>query len=232
MGQNRYCGQAARIHPDTYSVGSWWIFCEFRAQDRAARQKTVEIAITVLQSKDPGIPELRAWARGVFNETLAAANASLPPAAQKELDKVPLPSTVDAAGVDFVARFEGVHLKAYLDTDGTWTIGYGHTGPDVFAGEEITLDMAKQLLAADLKAANDAVDSAITVPISQNQRDALLSFIRNVGAGIFKKSSIPTLINSGQFDKVPEQLRKWVGSPPRLGLQERREREIDLWNQQ
>jgi hypothetical protein len=54
-------------------------------QDRAAKQKTDEIAITILQSKDPGIPALKAWALGVFNEMARAASHELPAEAQPEL---------------------------------------------------------------------------------------------------------------------------------------------------
>src|SRR6266852_2461493 len=67
-------------------------------QDRAAKQKTSEIAVTILQSRDPATPELRTWALGVFNNRLAEANQKLPAAAQKELDKNPLPSTDPTLG--------------------------------------------------------------------------------------------------------------------------------------
>jgi hypothetical protein len=68
-------------------------FVNLAIQERAAREKIAEIAITVLQSKDTTVPELKVWARGVFNQTLAAANQPLSPAGEKELDSTPLPST-------------------------------------------------------------------------------------------------------------------------------------------
>lgn len=45
--------------------------------------------------------------------------------------------------------FEGVRLTAYQDSGGVWTIGYGHTGNDVVAGQTITIEKASELLAKD-----------------------------------------------------------------------------------
>jgi hypothetical protein len=66
-------------------------------QERASKQKTEEIVITVLQSKDTTTPALRDWATGVFNEMLVSANQPLSPAATKELEKGPLPSVARVA---------------------------------------------------------------------------------------------------------------------------------------
>jgi Trypsin len=62
-------------------------------QNRSAQQKTAEIAVTILQSKDAGTPALRAWAQTVFNDMLAQANQKLPPGAEQELRTNPLPSS-------------------------------------------------------------------------------------------------------------------------------------------
>lgn len=46
--------------------------------------------------------------------------------------------------------FEGCKLKAYQDTVGVWTIGYGHTGSEVCEGLEWTQDQAETQLDADI----------------------------------------------------------------------------------
>jgi hypothetical protein len=66
-------------------------FVNLTLQDRAAKEKTAEIAITVLQSNSTALPELRNWALGVFEDTVLAANQKLPDAARKELKTLPLP---------------------------------------------------------------------------------------------------------------------------------------------
>jgi lysozyme len=45
--------------------------------------------------------------------------------------------------------FEGVRLTAYQDSGGVWTVGFGHTGPDVVQGYTISMDTASALLQAD-----------------------------------------------------------------------------------
>jgi len=53
-------------------------------------------------------------------------------------------------GRQFIKSHEGLRLQAYADSGGTLTIGYGHTGPDVFAGQSITQAQAESLFNADI----------------------------------------------------------------------------------
>lgn len=207
-------------------------------QDRAAKEKTAEIAVTVLQSSDTSIPELKIWARKVFNETLAAADQPLPVAAQHELESTPLPSgsPPPKAAVDLVAQSEGVSLKPYMDSVGTWTIGFGHTQGVTADTPPITMEQAKALLVSDLSTATSAINSAVKVPLSLNQKSALIDLVRNIGAGPFRSSSLLGSINARQFDKVPEGFMKWTtanvdGHRVQIaGLVARRKEEIGLWN--
>jgi lysozyme len=82
------------------------------------------------------------------------------------------------AGIDLLARFEGCRLTAYRDaaTPPIATIGYGHTGAGVCMGQTITRLRAEQLLAADLLTFEIIVDNAVTVPLTQGQFDACVSF--------------------------------------------------------
>ena len=64
-------------------------------------------------------------------------------------------------------KFEGLRLTAYQDMVGVWTIGYGHTGPDVKAGLTITQQQAEQLLINDLACFNNGVNALVTVKINQ-----------------------------------------------------------------
>ena len=61
------------------------------------------------------------------------------------------------------------------------TVGYGHTGPDVYAGMEISCAEAEELLKTDLIKFERVVDNHVTVPIKQCQFDALVSFTYNCG---------------------------------------------------
>jgi len=90
------------------------------------------------------------------------------------------------------------------------------------------LDLLKQ----DMTPAAQVVTNKVTVPLNQNQFDALTSFTFNVGGAAFSGSTLLKLLNQGQYDEVPPQLRRWnkAGGKVVQGLINRRENEIKLWN--
>ena len=96
---------------------------------------------------------------------------------------------IGAAGLALIKRFEGCRLTAYkpVPTEKYWTIGWGHYGPDVQEGQTITQAQADAMLAADCQRFADAVDNPAFCPLTSqlnaNQRDALISFTFNCGAG-------------------------------------------------
>src|SRR5512139_1022427 len=86
---------------------------------------------------------------------------------------------------DIIKRHEGLRLKAYPDpaTGGApWTIGYGHTR-NVHKGDTCTVEQAERWLDEDMGDAYSIVDAAVTVPLDYRQREALCSFVFNVGPG-------------------------------------------------
>lgn len=71
-------------------------------------------------------------------------------------------------GLALTEQFEGLRLTAYQDSVGVWTIGYGHTGPDVHPGLTITQQQAGALLQQDVAGAVATVNGMVKVPLSQN----------------------------------------------------------------
>lgn len=108
-----------------------------------------------------------------------------------------------------VQHFEGLKLTAYRCPAGVWTIGYGHTG-DVREGQVITAAVAERLLASDLAAAAAAVAKLVTVPLTDDQRGALASFVFNVGASNFKGSTLRRLLNKGDIEGAAGEFGRWV----------------------
>lgn len=139
--------------------------------------------------------------------------------------------------LDFVAKHEGLVLKAYPDPGSggdPWTIGYGHTGPEVKPGLVITKPKAREYLRTDLEHAArrlaGKVKPEIIDSLSQSQYVALLSFVFNLGAGnwtIWKK------LNNREFDRVPLEMMKFVNAAGRRmqGLVNRRADEVKLWGE-
>lgn len=131
------------------------------------------------------------------------------------------------AGLRLTESFEGLNLEAYQDSVGVWTIGYGHTGPDVSAGMEITQEQATLLLASDIAWAEAVVNRAVKVTITQNHFDAMVDFVFNVGAASFLNSTLLRLLNGGDYGRAADQFLRWnkAGGKVLKGLTKRREAE-------
>ncbi len=101
----------------------------------------------------------------------------------------------------------------YIYPAGYPTIGYGHAvNPDErqqFASG-ITAKQAESLLRQDVQTAERAVLHLITVPLTDGQFDALVSFTFNLGAGALQRSTLRRKVNRGDHATVPAELRKWV----------------------
>ena len=134
-------------------------------------------------------------------------------------------------GRAMIAGFEGLRLTAYQDIVGVWTIGYGHTGPDVKPGLAITRQQADQLLVNDLARFERGVNALVTVRLNQNQFDALVSFSYNLGLSSLQGSTLLRLLNAGNFQAAADQFPRWnrAGGKEVAGLTRRRAEERKLF---
>lgn len=149
-------------------------------------------------------------------------------------------------GKKLFKEWEGLVTHEYLDSGGAPTIGIGHlltrsertSGKILIGGQALdyrnglTEQQCWDLLDQDLDSVQSTVNAAVTVPLNQNQFDALVSFTFNVGDGAFRGSTLLKLLNQGQYCQVPAQLRRWNKDNGHVvrGLDNRREKEIALWN--
>lgn len=115
-------------------------------------------------------------------------------------------------GIDQLKREEGLRLETYLDEAGIPTIGYGHTGQDVIAGQKITEQQADGLLRSDLARFEKAVNDyrAQMIPIEQHEYDAMVSFAFNVGTNAFKDSTLLKKFNAGDKEGAANEFTRWV----------------------
>ena len=143
---------------------------------------------------------------------------------------------------DLIKRFESCRLTAYLDERGIPTIGWGHTGPEVHLGMTISQDIADALLLKDVTHAADAVNRAVTAPVTQGQYDAFVSLAYNIGPGSDKKDGIIRLkngnpstflrkLNAGDSLGAAQAMLAWVhaGDHVSNGLVRRRAAEQSLF---
>lgn len=133
---------------------------------------------------------------------------------------------------DLLRYNEGESLTVYVDTGGVPTVCVGHTGPDVSVSD-LRRSQAEcdELLEADLYWVDVAINDLIHVPLNAQQYKALQSFVFNIGRTQFRQSSLREALNSGDYEAVPYQLRRWVYDNGVVidGLVARREREVSVW---
>ena len=142
---------------------------------------------------------------------------------------------VDASAL--IAKFEGLKLKAYQDSAGIWTIGYGttinpETGLPIQQGDEITQKKALEWLKINTAATQTAVKKLVKVPVNDRELAALTSLTYNIGTGAFSRSTLLRLLNSGaKRDDVANQFLRWnkVNGQVVKGLTKRRQLEKDLF---
>lgn len=130
---------------------------------------------------------------------------------------------IGEAGLALIKEFEGCKLIAYQDSVGIWTIGYGSTR-DVHKGMIIDATEAEIRLLRDLEVAEKCVTNSVTVPITSNQADALISFTFNLGCGNLRKSTLLRRLNDGDDEGAANEFTKWdmAGGKVLPGLTRRR----------
>lgn len=138
-------------------------------------------------------------------------------------------------GRKLIAGFEGCVLTAYKCPAGVLTIGVGHTSaasaPAVKSGMKISANEADDILARDLSSFEAAVSRLVTSSLNQNQFDALVSLVFNIGARAFSSSTLLKKLNAGDYDGAAAQFERWNKASGRVlsGLTRRRAAERDLF---
>ena len=137
---------------------------------------------------------------------------------------------IGTKGLEMIKHFEGLELNAYQCAAGVWTIGYGHT-KDVQQGMVISEDTANEMLVEELNEYENYINTLVTVELNQNQFDAMVSWVYNLGGGNLKASTLLKVLNAGDYAGVPAQIMRWnkAGGKVLEGLTRRRQAEADLF---
>jgi lysozyme len=143
---------------------------------------------------------------------------------------------VSQKGLDLIKFYESFRDKAYQDSVGIWTIGYGttvySTGKKVQPGESISESAALNELAFHI---NHNIVPQLSVyvkaPLNQEQFDALVCFAYNVGSGALATSTLLRKLNNGDVEGAQAQFLVWnkAGGQVLRGLTRRRLSEATLF---
>lgn len=143
-----------------------------------------------------------------------------------------IPSQVLSILLPLVQRFEGLRLTAYQDGAGVWTIGFGHTGPEVHEGLTWALQQAQAALEQDLTSHYSQL-LGVSPSLSQasaGTQAALTDWVYNLGIGNYMHSSLRNVVDAGSWIAVKVQMARWDHVAGRVSqdLDERRTAEIAL----
>ena len=140
-------------------------------------------------------------------------------------------------GVDFIKSHEALRLKAYQDSKGKWTIGWGHT-KGVKPGDVITREQAEQFIRDDFAWVERTLNAALVTGrdkplVTQNEFDALCSLVFNIGSDAYLESTVRRKIKQGDKMAAARAFKMWVYSDHKFiqGLANRRADEVRLFLQ-
>lgn len=137
---------------------------------------------------------------------------------------------VSERGLSLIRQFEGLRLAAYKCPAGVPTIGYGTT-KGVKMGMTIDKEEAERLLCDDVSRFAQYVEKMVTVPLTQGQFDALVSFCYNLGPSNLEQSTLLKYLNAGLYADAANQFLRWnkVNKSVLAGLTRRRAAEQSLF---
>lgn len=111
-------------------------------------------------------------------------------------------------GTELIQSFEKLRLTAYPDTGGVWTIGWGHTGPEVREGLTWSKQFADETFIADSEKAVAEVTSCLNgLGVLQQQFDALVSFEFNTGG--LRHSTLLKKLLAGDLIGAATEFPRW-----------------------
>ena len=115
---------------------------------------------------------------------------------------------ISQEGLSLIKKFEGCELEAYKCAAGVWTIGYGST-KGVEEGNTITQEEADKLLLDEMEEYEGYINDMVKVDLKQNEFDALVSWVYNLGSSNLSSSTLLQKLNTKEWDDVPNQIKRW-----------------------
>lgn len=135
--------------------------------------------------------------------------------------------------VDFLKDFEALETETYLDQGGKPTICYGHLIKQGESFDRMTKEQCSDLFREDISNFEKAVSDYVSVDLTQNQYDALVSLSFNIGTRALKDSTLLRKLNDKDYLGAAEQFEVWnkVNGKTSRGLVKRRAKERDIFTE-
>lgn len=132
---------------------------------------------------------------------------------------------------ELIKPFETFSSVPYLCPAKKLTIGWGHR---MLSGEMlkiITKEKGQELLLNDVSVAAQCITKSVFCPLNDNQFDALVSLVFNIGINAFRSSTLLKLLNTENYERAANEFDRWVYADGKIlaGLVNRRAREKALF---
>lgn len=111
-------------------------------------------------------------------------------------------------GQEIIKHFEGLRLRAYLCPAGVPTIGWGHT-KGVKLGDICTPEQAETWFQEDYDLARRVVLRHVETKLTENQVQALTSWVFNLGEGNFAVSTLLKKLNANDIEGASKEILRW-----------------------
>jgi lysozyme len=137
---------------------------------------------------------------------------------------------VSDSTIELVENFEGKRHKAYRDSQGNWTIGVGHLikrETRHLLHTELSEEEVRGILHQDLEKCSTALQTALSVPVTRLQADAMHSLCHNIGPDNMRRSDVVKHLNAGDPDKAAQAFMNW-SNPPELRKRRKAEKALFL----
>jgi GH24 family phage-related lysozyme (muramidase) len=192
-----------------------------------------EVDIKTDLDSDPITSDISSLIKSKINSKIGSNKAVQDSDIEEDADSITVETSTLSASqnlIDMLKEFEGFRSYPYTCPGGSLTIGYGNS---IKPGEytSITKEQAEVLLRKTVSSFESAVKKMVTVPLSQNQYDALVSLAYNIGAGALRKSTLIKKLNTGDYKGAADEFLRFVKANGKTleGLVKRRERERNLF---
>ena len=100
-------------------------------------------------------------------------------------------------------------MSAYYAPSEQWTVGYGHTS-SARHGMSVTDGDAERLLRDDVKPIEAIIGDTVRAPLNQNEHDALVSLIFNIGEDNWRRSTVLRKLNEGDKLAAADAFELWT----------------------
>ncbi len=112
-------------------------------------------------------------------------------------------------GLNLIKGYEGLRMAAHYAPTEQWTVGYGHVAT-ARHGMSVTEGDAEHLLKQDVEPIEQLIGDTVRAPLNQNEHDAIVSLVFNIGEDNWRRSTVLRKLNAGDKLGAANAFEMWT----------------------